>query len=108
MGCSDGSTRSIETCKGVAVSGLARTWETPDANFDDFGSSLYAMFQVTTLAEWVPILYSGVDAPEDIGQASREEASRPAVLFFAGYIVVQLWFVVPLFLASIVDTFTDV
>ena len=107
--CTDGSMYGIEDCVGAYVNEAsteleARRWLNQASNFDNIGESMFALYEIMTLDEWIMVAYNGIDAVA-VGKQPQENYAKYMVVYFIVFLVVCNFLFLNLFIAIVVDTF---
>ncbi len=74
------------------------------SNFDDFGHSFLALFEMTTTEGWMAVMYSGVDMTE-VGLQPKRDTHVVKALYFILFIIVGHMFILNLFVGVVIDNF---
>jgi hypothetical protein len=86
---------------GVSDILMPRAWLTPTANFDDAGSGMISLFQVTTM-QWTSIYFQICDiVDEDMNP--KENANVAQGLLILAFILIAGYCIINMFVAVIVE-----
>ena len=85
-----------------------RTWRNHRQNFDNIGSAMLTLFEVTGLEMWPEIFASTVDAPTTWGDHPTYMGDALPALFFIPVVLVCSLLVANLFVAAVVESFSDI
>ena len=77
-------------------------WVNQGSHFDNVGSALVSLFEMSTLEGWVTLMYSGIDATSP-GKAPVKNNSLFAALYFIVWVVIGAFFIVNLFIGVLID-----
>ncbi|KXZ52368.1 hypothetical protein GPECTOR_9g412 [Gonium pectorale] len=86
--------------------GLNTSWVNLRSNFDNVGSAVLTLFQLSTLELWVDIAFSAVDAT-GVDQQPLWNHQPQMLLFFGLFIVVCAFFILNLFVGVTLDKFME-
>ena len=107
---------SFNTVVNGSVGVKARVWENPrysetgtTYSFDTVGDGMLTLFEVSTLENWLDVLYATSDIT-DLGHApnARNSNALLARIFFIVFIMFSSFFLLNLFVSVIVDNFNKV
>lgn len=102
--CNDGSVAGVVDCTGLFMNAMGeeipRVWSRPFINFDSFGSSLMALFVVSTLDSYQPIMQNSIAAPVAKGMQPIPGLNKSAGIFFVVFIVISVFVMLNLFVGA--------
>jgi len=107
--CNDLSVDGYNDCIGVfedPVSHLLtpRVWDKPNYNFDNIGKGFLTLFEVSSLDEWLNVLYPAMDMRGDKLQPRADESWSNSI-FFVLFICIGSFFIVRTFIGVFIDQF---
>jgi hypothetical protein len=76
-----------------------------DQNFDNIGSAMLTLLEISTTEGWVDVMYAGVDSTGPFNQPIRDIGELWS-LFFVLFILVGSFFIMNLVIGVIVDNYT--
>lgn len=81
--------------------------ETLSQSFDNIGTAMLTLFEISTTEGWVDVMYAGVDA---VGPYMRPKVNNQELwsLFFVAFIFVGSFFILQLCIGVIVDNFNKI
>jgi hypothetical protein len=107
--CTDGSAYGIEDCVGPFVDEETlqvelRRWVNQPSNFDNIGESMFALYEIMTLDEWIMVAYNGIDAVA-VDKQPLENNFKYVLLYFIAFIVVCNFLFLNLFIGVIYEEY---
>ncbi|KAJ8907466.1 hypothetical protein NDN08_007577 [Rhodosorus marinus] len=83
------------------------TWVSYPSNFDNSLNAMLTLFEVSTLENWVDIMYAAMDAV-GIDREPVEDYNEAASLFFIAFILAGAFFILNMFVSVIADAFSTI
>ena len=81
------------------------TWQNSKYSFDNIGSAILTLIELSSLEMWPEIMYSVVDAGSEQGDAPVRDNDRAVALYFVAFILIGSFFVLGLFAGVVVDEY---
>ncbi len=115
LSCNDGDVSKLLDCFGEYQSSPSnpnwqllapRVAENPFFSFDDFGSSLFILFQIVSQEGWVDVSFA-VQSITDSGLQPQDLASRGNAVFFVIFNLLGTVFVLTLFISVFMRNYTE-
>ncbi|KAK5628230.1 hypothetical protein RRF57_003945 [Xylaria bambusicola] len=115
LSCNDGDVERLIDCFGEFNSSPSnpdwpllapRVADNPFFNFDDFGASLFILFQIVSQEGWIDVSFA-VQSITGIGLQPQEMASRGNALFFVVFNLLGTVFVLTLFISVFMRNYTE-
>jgi hypothetical protein len=111
--CNDGSITNLHDCVGEAIISPSnwdilapRVASNPYYSFDNFGESLFILFQIVSQEGWTDVLWSAISMTE-VGQQPRSFASYGNGVFFVVFNLLGAVFVLTLFVSVFMRNYTE-
>ena len=107
--CTDGSMYGIEDCVGPFLNEDTleieqRRWINQASNFDNIGESMFALYEIMTLDEWIMVAYNGIDAV-GVDKQPQYNYQKLMVVYFITFIVVCNFLFLNLFIGVIYEEY---
>lgn len=80
-------------------------WKPNDMNFDNLGTALLALFEISTLEGWPNFMFHAMDVTEDRSKHPRRNAAAPNAMFFVIFVIMGSLFVMNIFVGVVVHKF---
>jgi hypothetical protein len=94
--------QTYDASNGITIH--ARHWSNPQANFDNIGSTLYALYEVSTLDKWLLVAHNSMDITEIDLQPSVD--NEPFWCFFyILFIVCSNFYLLNLFVGTVYEKY---
>ncbi|KAI1430100.1 Ion transport protein-domain-containing protein [Xylaria sp. FL1777] len=115
LSCNDGDVSSLVDCFGEFESSPSnpawpllapRVAENPWFSFDDFGASLFILFQIVSQEGWVDVSFA-VQSITGLGLQPQDMASRGNAVFFVIFNLLGTVFVLTLFISVFMRNYTE-
>ncbi|KAI1294553.1 Ion transport protein-domain-containing protein [Xylaria venustula] len=115
LSCNDGNASKLIDCFGEYQSSPSnpawpllapRVAANPFYSFDDFGASLFILFQIVSQEGWVDVSFT-VQSITGIGLQPQDMASRGNALFFVIFNLLGTVFVLTLFISVFMRNYTE-
>lgn len=99
----------IDDCVGAFVSAETleleeRLWVNQPSNFDNIGQSMFALYEIMTLDEWINVAYNGIDAV-GVDRQPSENYFKIVLVYFLAFIVVCNFLFLNLFIGVIYEEY---
>ena len=105
--CTDHDTFGILECAGSFVedgSIAEASWFTPPVNFDNLGTSMYTLFEISSMNDWVVKAHYAMDATEVERSPIRDNSTWWGFAFML-FVVVNNFFLLNLFVGVIYEKY---
>ena len=107
--CTDPSVYGKFDCVGAfsddqSTELLLRRWENPESNFDNIGQSMFALYEIMTLDEWIFVAYNGIDSVA-VHKQPQDNHYKPLVFYFLGFIIICNFLFLNLFIGVIYEEY---
>jgi hypothetical protein len=91
---------------GIAIHG--REWSNPPVHFDNIGSALYALYEVSTLDKWLYVAHGSMDMPFEIGLQPSVDNQPFWCFYYILFIVVSNFFLLNLFVGTVYEKYVRI
>eukprot|EP00898_Chlorokybus_atmophyticus_P005588 jgi/Chlat1/602/Chrsp103S00955 len=98
--CTDESVEYEALCVGPG-----REWVQPRAHFNNIGSTMLTLYQMSTTEGWTDVMYNGIDAV-GVARSPRRDAHIVVALYFVVFMVFSCFFLVNVFVGIIINNFS--